>query len=71
MQRGGYYAKIWVKEGETLGYLPAAQLYPLNQGGSLILSSVMAAVFFKEKLTMPCVLGILTAFAGLLFINVL
>ena len=53
------------------GYLPAAQLYPLNQGGSLILSSVMAAVFFKEKLTLPCILGILTAFAGLLFINVL
>ena len=53
------------------GYLEATQLYPLNQGGSLILSSVMAAVFFKEKLTLPCLLGILTAFTGLLFINVL
>lgn len=53
------------------GYLPATQLYPLNQGGSLILSSAMAAVFFKEKLTIPCVLGICVAFLGLLFINVL
>ncbi len=53
------------------GYLPATQLYPLNQGGSLILSSAMAAVFFKEKLTIPCILGIIVAFVGLLFINVL
>lgn len=31
-------------------YLNALQLYPLNQRASLILSSVMAAVFFKEKM---------------------
>ena len=53
------------------GYLSSAQLYPLAQSGSLILSCIMAAVFFKEKLTAKCVLGILLSFAALIVINVL
>ena len=52
-------------------YLTSAQLYPLNQGCGLMLSSVMAALFFKEKLTAKCVIGLITAFAGLLIINLL
>ena len=51
-------------------YLPAGQLYPLSQGGSLIFASLMAAIFFKEKPTFSSVLGIVVAFVGLLFINV-
>jgi drug/metabolite transporter (DMT)-like permease len=51
-------------------HLPATQLYPLNQGGSLILASLMAAIFFKEKPTLSSIFGIVTAFVGLLFINV-
>lgn len=53
------------------GHLGAVLLYPLNQGCALILSAVMAAVLFKEKLTAKAVIGILTAFVGLLIINLL
>ena len=52
-------------------YLDSAQLYPLNQGAALILSTLMASVFFKEKLTVKCVVGILIAFIGLIVMNVL
>lgn len=53
------------------GYLDAVVLYPLNQGCALILSALMASVLFKEKLTVKAVIGILTAFAGLLIINLI
>lgn len=53
------------------GYLSAVLLYPLNQGCALILSAVMSASLFKEKLTPKAVIGIITAFAGLLIINLL
>ena len=52
-------------------YLSAVQLYPLNQGCSLILSAIMSAVLFKEKLTAKAVIGMITAFIGLLIINLL
>lgn len=53
------------------GILPSAILYPLSQGASLILSSFMSLLFFKEKLTAKCVTGIALSFAGLLIINLL
>ena len=52
-------------------HLSAVLLYPLNQGFALILSALMASVFFKEKLTAKAVIGIVTAFIGLLIINLL
>ena len=52
-------------------HLSAVMLYPLNQGCALILSAVMAAVLFKEKLTIKAVIGIITAFISLLIINLL
>ena len=52
-------------------HLTAAQLYPLCQGTSLALSAVMSALFFKERLTAKCVLGIVLAFFSLLIINLL
>lgn len=52
-------------------YLSAVLLYPLNQGCSLILSAIMSATLFKEKLTLKAVIGMLTAFAGLLITNLL
>ncbi len=52
-------------------YLPSIILYPLNQALSLILSTIMSAVFFHEKITLKAVIGITTAFVGLLFINLL
>ncbi len=51
-------------------YLDSAQLYPLNQGLALIISAFMASAFFKEKLTVKCVVGIAIAFAGLLIMNI-
>ncbi len=53
------------------GYLTAAQLYPLSQGCAMTLSAVMAAVFFRERMTPKCIAGLCLAFAALLFINVL
>jgi len=53
------------------GHLGAVLLYPLNQGCNLIISAIMAAVLFKEKLTAKAIIGILIAFAGLLMINLL
>lgn len=52
-------------------HLNAVLLYPLNQGCALILSTIMAAVLFKEKITLKAVIGISTAFIGLLIINLL
>ena len=53
------------------GILPSTILYPLSQGASLILSSFMSMLFFKEKLTAKCITGIALSFAGLLIINLL
>ncbi len=52
-------------------YLSAVLLYPLNQGCALILSSIMSVALFKETLTLKAVIGMITAFAGLLIINLL
>ena len=51
--------------------LDAATLFPLSQGTALILSSLMAAVFFKEKPSAKSIAGMICAFAGLIIINLL
>ncbi|MBO5222522.1 MAG: DMT family transporter [Clostridia bacterium] len=56
---------------EAAAYLASAVLYPLNQGAGLLLSMLMAAIFFKEKITPKCLLGLAIAFAALLIINLL
>lgn len=52
-------------------YLCAVLLYPLSQGCAMILSAIMSAALFKERLTPKAMIGIITAFAGLLIINLL
>lgn len=52
-------------------HLDAILLYPLNQGCALILSSLMAAFLFKEKLSFKGICGIVIAFIGLIIINLL
>jgi drug/metabolite transporter (DMT)-like permease len=52
-------------------YLDAVQLYPLNQGCSVVLSLLMSAVIFKEKVNAKCILGICLSFVSLLLINLL
>lgn len=51
--------------------IPSAQLFPLDRGVSIILSALMSAVFFKEKLTVKAIIGLILAFVGLLIINLL
>ena len=52
------------------GYLDSAKLYPLTQGSALILAVLMAGIFFKEKITLKCIVGMVMAFAALIIINV-
>jgi uncharacterized membrane protein len=52
-------------------YLSAVQLYPLNNGGAVMLSLFMAAVFFKERINIRCIIGICLSFGALLMINFL
>ena len=52
-------------------FLDSAKMYPFEQGASLVLSSLMSAIFFKEKLTIKAIIGIVTTFIALLIINVL
>ena len=51
------------------GYLPSSQLYPLMQGSALILSLLMSAVCFGERITVRSIVGISSAFAAMLCIN--
>lgn len=68
----GFCGKKMTSYFKTLaaGFLLSAQLYPLNQGATLILSTAMAAVFFGEKPNAKCIAGILCAFVGLIVMNV-
>lgn len=52
-------------------YLKATELYPLNQGSALILSTLMSAFFFGEKIKPKCIVSIVLTFIGLIMINVL
>jgi drug/metabolite transporter (DMT)-like permease len=53
------------------GYIDSVQLYPLAQGCSVVLALLMSAIFFKEKITFKCVVGICLSFVALLMINLL
>lgn len=50
-------------------YIDSAILYPLSTGAALILSVIMASVFFEEKVTSKCVIGVAIAFISLIIIN--
>ena len=53
------------------GHLPSYQLYPLMQGSALILSMLMSAICFGERITVRSIIGIVSAFAAMLCINLL
>ncbi len=46
-------------------------LYPLQQGGALMLSTIMSAVLLKEKPTVKSIIGTVITFCGLLIINLI
>ena len=50
-------------------YLPAAVLFPLSHGVTLIFSSAVAAIFFKEKPTGKSILALVLIFVAILLIN--
>ncbi len=52
-------------------YLDAVQLYPLNQGCAVVLSLLMSAIVFKEKINAKCIVGICLSFVALIMINLL
>lgn len=49
--------------------IPSAILFPINDGGGTIIAAITAAVFFKEKLTVRSVCGLLLGIASLIVIN--
>ena len=49
--------------------LDAILLYPLNQGCAVVLSLLMSAIVFKEKINAKCIVGIGISFIALLMIN--
>ena len=51
--------------------LDMALISPLSQGAALILVTVMASVFFGEKIKKRCIWGLIVAIGGLLIINFL
>lgn len=55
----------------TASKLSSVLIYPLSQGGSLILGTAMSAFLFKEKFTAKSGAGIALSFAALVVINCL
>lgn len=51
-------------------FLCAAQIYPVLQGANLILSALMAHFMFREKMNLKGIVGIITAFVGLMILHV-
>ena len=49
--------------------LDATQIYPISQGGSLMLSMLMSHFFFKEKINLRAIVGIVLCLGALLIIN--
>jgi drug/metabolite transporter (DMT)-like permease len=50
-------------------YLTATQIYPISQGGALMLATLMAHFFFKERINLRAVIGIVLCLGALLIIN--
>ncbi len=49
--------------------LDAIQLYPLNYGGGIILSLIMSATLFKERINRKCIIGTALAFLALMLLS--
>lgn len=49
--------------------VPSAIMFPINDGGATIITAITAAVFFKEKLTVRSVCGLILGIGSLIVIN--
>lgn len=56
---------------EAAKHLDASQIYPLSQGGSLILSMLMSHFLFREKINAKAIGGIALCALALIMINLL
>ncbi len=49
--------------------VPSAIMFPINDGGATIITAITAAIFFKEKLTVRSVCGLIFGIGSLIVIN--
>lgn len=49
--------------------VPSAIMFPINDGGATIITAITAAVFFKERLTVRSVCGLVLGIGALMVIN--
>ena len=49
--------------------VPSAIMFPINDGGATIITAITAAIFFKEKLTVRSVCGLIIGIGSLIVIN--
>lgn len=49
--------------------VPSAIMFPINDGGATIITAITAAIFFKEKLTVRNVCGLILGIGSLIVIN--
>ncbi len=52
-------------------FIPIAVLFPISDGGYTIISAIVAAIMFKEKLTIKSVCGVLIGVTALIMIKLL
>ena len=49
--------------------VPSAIMFPINDGGATIITAITAAIFFKEKLTVRSIAGLIIGIGSLIIIN--
>ena len=49
--------------------VPSAIMFPINDGGATLITAITAAIFFKEKLTVRSVCGLILGIGSLIVIN--
>ena len=49
--------------------IPATQMYPTLQGANLVASAILAALLFKERITLKSAVGIAVALIAVVFMN--
>ena len=49
--------------------VPSAIMFPINDGGATIITAITASIFFKEKLTVRSVCGLILGIGSLIVIN--
>ncbi len=51
--------------------IPVAVLFPISDGGSMVISALVAAVVFKEKFTVKSACGVIIGIVGIIMIKLL